>query len=99
MRTNPNPSGERGWVSNRPRVVFLGMRYLGSPPSLRALLAAGYDVQAVVVPGPPGMTALPPLTASQPGRGDFIPLSVVPAESDEHVDHIARAAGIPVLLA
>jgi methionyl-tRNA formyltransferase len=79
------------------------MRYLGSPPSLRALLAAGYDVRAVVMPGPPGMTALPASASSQPARGDFIPLTPVSAASDDppgrHIDEIARAAGIPVLLA
>lgn len=84
---------------SRPRVVFFGMRYLGSPPSLRALIAAGYDVRAVVMPGPPGMTALPPLDPSKSGSGDFIPLSVVSVGSEENVDDIARAAGIPVLLA
>jgi methionyl-tRNA formyltransferase len=79
------------------------MRYLGSPPSLRALLAAGHDVQAVVMPGPPGMTALPPMTPSSAGTGDFIPLTVVSTDSDdpteEHIDDIARAAGIPILIA
>lgn len=88
-------------MSNRPRVVFFGIRYLGSPPSLRALLAAGYDVRAIVMPGPRGMNAVPP-NVSQPGRSDFIPLSVVSTTDDpaeEHIDDIARAAGIPVLLA
>jgi len=46
------------------------------------------------------MTALPPLARSQPGRGDFVPLTVVSDDPlDEQIDEIAHAAGIPVLLA
>ncbi len=86
---------ERG---NRLGVVLFGMRYVGSPPALRALLAAGYDVRAVVMPGPPGMTALPPRADGGIGRGDFIPLTETSAEGEPHVDEIARAAGVPVLL-
>jgi methionyl-tRNA formyltransferase len=82
-------------VSNGSRVVFFGMRYLGSPPSLRALLAAGYDVQAIVMPGPPGMTSLP----SSSGTAGFIPLSVANDSSEEHIDDIARSSGIPVIRA
>jgi methionyl-tRNA formyltransferase len=74
------------------------MRYVGSPPALRELLAAGYDVRAVVMPGPPGMTSLPAVPIGGVARGDFIPLTVA-AEGEEHVDDIARAAGIPVVLA
>lgn len=88
-------------VSNggdRPRVVLFGMRSVGSPPALRALLGADYDVRAVVMPGPPGMTALPPRPAVGSGRGTFIPLTQAPAEGEEPVDQIAWAAGIPVLL-
>jgi methionyl-tRNA formyltransferase len=86
-------------VSNGPRVVFFGMRYLGSPPSLRALLAAGYDVRAVVMPGPPGMTSLLPLAPSPSHTTGYIPLTVADGSADEHIDDIARAAGIPVLYA
>jgi methionyl-tRNA formyltransferase len=89
-------------VSNgggRPRVVLFGMRYLGSPPALRELLAAGYDVRAVVMPGPPGMTALPPLPGATAARGNFIPLADASPATGEQVDVMAREAGIPVLLA
>jgi methionyl-tRNA formyltransferase len=75
------------------------MRYVGSPPALRELLAAGFDMRAVVMPGPPGMTALPPLPGSPTGSGDFIPLRDEAAQGEAHVDDIARATGIPVLLA
>jgi methionyl-tRNA formyltransferase len=89
-------------VSNggdRPGVVLFGMRYVGSPPALRALLGAGYDVRAVVMPGPPGMTSLPPLPGAGIGSGNYIPLTETSAKGNEHVDDVARAAGIPVLLA
>ncbi|MEA2583036.1 MAG: methionyl-tRNA formyltransferase [Thermomicrobiales bacterium] len=86
----------------RPRVVLFGMRYVGSPPVLRELLAAGYDVRAVVMPGPPGMMALPSLPGTNVWRGNFIPLADVSTEPGntpgENVDDMARAAGIPVLL-
>ncbi len=103
MVSNGVGSGGATGERTRPRIVLFGMRYVGSPPALRALLAAGHDVRAVVMPGPPGMTALPPLPGANIGRGDFIPLTDVSPESDdepgENVDDIARAAGIPVLLA
>jgi methionyl-tRNA formyltransferase len=48
------------------------------------------------------MTACPTLSRANGGRGTFIPLTVVSAESDDgsgdEVDDVARAAGIPVLL-
>ena len=40
-----------GWPARMPRVIFLGMQSNFSHPSLRALLTAGIEVCAVVLPG------------------------------------------------
>jgi methionyl-tRNA formyltransferase len=93
----------------RPRVVLFGMRCIGSPPALRALLAADYDVRAVVMPGSSGGPALTVLGGNQVFGMQGRPLSTVPVPmavvpgvgadgETEDTDGIARAAGIPVLL-
>src|SRR5215211_6116657 len=53
----------------RPRIVFFGMRCAFSEPPLAALLAAGCDVLALVLPGTPGSspTSVPPAFSSGPG--------------------------------
>jgi methionyl-tRNA formyltransferase len=86
-------NGRRG-----PGVVLFGMRYVGSPPALKAMLAASFDVRAVVMPGPPGMTALPLHAGGGARRGDYIPLALPSEGGEDHVGDIARAAGIPVLI-
>lgn len=75
------------------RVAFFGMRCAFSVPPLSALLAAGVDVVAVVLPGVPGG---PPLLRRPPSFGPRLP--IVPQEREPAaVDDIARRAGIPVL--
>ena len=69
------------------------MRGVGSGPALRALLRAGHQVQAVVMPGPPGLRTLPPTVAQRA----ILPM-VQPEGAAEFVDEIARATAIPVLL-
>ena len=49
-----------------PRVIFLGMRSNFSLPSLRALLAAGVEVCAVVMPAPEGKENTQALTRREP---------------------------------
>jgi methionyl-tRNA formyltransferase len=79
------------------------MRYLGSPPAFRALMAAGFDLRAVVMPAPRGtapLTTLPPLLPS--ASAGKIRLLTAPTltgeEAERHVDDLARTAGIPVFL-
>jgi methionyl-tRNA formyltransferase len=69
---------------NQPRIVFFGMRCAFSTPPLAALLAAGCDVRALVVPGDPGSAAtiVPPARSPSTGR-DIVAL--------------ATAAGIPTV--
>ena len=61
---------KRIWSENQserpPRVLFLGMRSNFSRPSLQALLAAGVEVCAVVMPAPEDREELPALRRMEP---------------------------------
>lgn len=99
--SNRHGSGPAG--SGRPRVVFLGMPCAFSAPPLAALLAAGVDVAAVVLPGPPGGQEL---RWHRPGRyGRPLPsvptVSTVPGSSGHTPSLLAIAdgAGVPLLFA
>lgn len=80
-------------MGERPRVVVFGMRGVGSLPVLREVMAAGYDVRAVMMPGPPGSRTLPPLL----GKRSLLPMAGAGNEP-VHIDDLARREGIPVLL-
>jgi methionyl-tRNA formyltransferase len=69
-------------------VVFFGMRCAFSRPPLQALLAAGVDLRAVVVPGP---AIGPPVTQQSARRS--VPL----AGADEPIDALVHRAGVPLL--
>ncbi len=87
------------------RIVFLGMCYLGSPPALRALLRAGYEVSAVIIPGPAGAPPVLQLPSRPaPPHGITIPLTPVSDDSspnarsdDDELIALAHQSGIPVL--
>ncbi len=85
------------------RIVVLGMCYLGSPPALRALLRAGHDVRAVVIPGPPGGPPVLELPQPAPSRTGIIPLPTLGQNpsgtqpEDDELLTLARRQGIPVL--
>ena len=74
-------------------VVFFGMTGRFSPPPLRALLRAGIDVRAVILPALPGSPPLAPITfPARPSRRRALPLVGTPAEPN--ILEIAREAGI-----
>jgi methionyl-tRNA formyltransferase len=81
-------------MPDRLRVVVFGMRGVGSLPVLRELLAAGHDVRAVVMPGPPGLRTLPPM----PSQRTAVPMAGAGTDPG-HLDELARSLAIPVLLA
>lgn len=70
-------------LGRQPRVVFFGMRCAFSASPLAALLAAGCDVRALVLPGKPGSAS----TIVAPAAG--------PAESG--IVALARTAGLPIV--
>lgn len=77
------------------KIVFFGMRGVGSGPALNALLSYGYQVSAVVIPGPPGLRTLPP-RLRQPS---IVPMAASADRVGEaFVDDLARMAGAPVVL-
>ena len=94
-----NASGSPPDASARPRVIFLGMPCAFSTPPLAALVAAGLDVAAVVLPGPPGgepfrwhhppRRTKPAIDLSNPAGGSTAPSVMV----------IAHRANIPLLFA
>ncbi len=51
------------------RIVFLGLRCAFSVPPLHALLAAGFDVRAVILPAPPGLPHPAPPASGYPAGG------------------------------
>lgn len=81
-------------MSNHPAragpVVYFGMRCAFSGPPLAALLAAGHDVRAVVLPG---ASFGPAVVHYAPPRG--LPMAGSPPGDD--LDGLARRAGIPIL--
>ena len=79
-------NGTRAGPSGR-RVVFFGMPCAASVPPLLALLAAGYDVPAILLPASPGG----PPHIEQPGAPDRPPF--IPTD----LGSIAARRGIPVL--
>ena len=70
-------------LSLPPRLVFFGMRCAFSVPPLAALLAAGGDVRAVVLPGHPSG---PPVREIRAGAGAV-----------DEVERLAAATNVPVL--
>lgn len=92
-----NAGGPPRDASARPRVVFLGMPCAFSTPPLAALIAAGLDLAAVILPGPPGDQAFRwhhPARHVRPG----IALASGPgATGAPSLMGIAGVAGIPVL--
>ena len=94
-----NAGGPPPDASAQPRVVFLGMPCAFSAPPLAALVAAGLDVAAVVLPGPPG---------GEPFRWHYPPRRTKPAidlsnpaggSSAPSVMAIAHRANVPLLFA
>lgn len=79
-----------------PRVIFLGMQSNFSHPSLRALLAAGIDVSAVVLPAAENNPALPALRRLEPPsrRRTLLPVN----QSSVHlsVQQLAWERNIPL---
>jgi methionyl-tRNA formyltransferase len=84
MRRTPAPLAQ---VQGLP-VVFFGMRCAFSVPPLRALIAAGVDLRAVVVPGP---AIGPPVIRQAPRKR--LPL----AGTEPTIDDLVNDAGIPLL--
>ena len=78
----------------RPRVVFLGMRCAFSAPPLEALLGAGCDVRAVVVPGLPSG---PAVRWRPPHPSGIVPLALSGQPSRSTLDALASEAGVPLL--
>ena len=79
--------------TTEPRVVFFGMFGPLSRAPLAALLAAGVDVRAVVVPGQGGNVGARPLPpADRPGH-PTLPLSLL----NRTIVDLARERGVPVL--
>jgi len=79
---------------DRPRVVYFGMRCAFSLPPLEALLAARYEVRAVIVPGPPGG---PVVHWRIPRPAGVVPLAVDGRTSPATLDQVAGGAGVPLL--
>lgn len=79
-------------VSNQPRLLFFGMRCAFSAPPFAALIEAGCDLRALVLPAPHGA---PALRFCSPGRRNLIRLPL--ADAVPTVDELAERAGIPVL--
>ena len=92
-----NADGPSSDASARPRVVFLGMPCAFSAPPLAALVAAGMDVAAVVLPGPPGEVAFRwhrPPGRTRPG---IALTSTAGAAGGPSLMGIAATAGMPLL--
>lgn len=87
MTSEPSLAGQR--------VVFLGMRGAFSLPPFLALLAAGCDVRAVLVPdesgGAASVCALPP-----PAPRAAIDIPLVPAQHARDIVQVAWERGVPV---
>ncbi|HEY8447985.1 MAG TPA: methionyl-tRNA formyltransferase [Thermomicrobiales bacterium] len=84
-------------LSAPPRIVFFGMLSHGSAPALQALLDAGHDVRALVMPGEHGdapVVELPPPDA--PAGSEAVP-EIDPRQAE--LIGMAWQAGIPVLAA
>ena len=92
-----NAGGLPSDPSARPRVVFLGMPCAFSAPPLAALIAAGLDVVAVVLPGPPGGEAF---RWSRPPRRTRPEIALSPpvgTGGGPSLMTLAHGAGIPLL--
>jgi methionyl-tRNA formyltransferase len=68
------------------------MRCAFSAPPLRALIASGLDLRAVVLPAPAGS---PPVQRLKPAGDRFLRLR--PEGAIDAIDHLAESAGVPVL--
>jgi methionyl-tRNA formyltransferase len=79
----PAPVSTSRLAPRASRLVFFGMRCAFSAPALAALLEAGFDVRAVVLPG---ASAGPAVQVVRP----------TPGTADE-VERLAAVAGVPVL--
>jgi methionyl-tRNA formyltransferase len=73
-------------------LLVFGMRCAFSAPPLDALVRAGCDVRALVLPAPPGA---PPVRVREPGGASPIRLPV--AGVPIGVEEIAARAGVPVI--
>lgn len=71
------------------RVLFFGMRCSFSPPVLRALVAAGHEIVAVITPW---LARRPALSWNRPPQTPLLPL----ATSAIDLDGVAFRTGIPV---
>jgi methionyl-tRNA formyltransferase len=83
------------------RIVFFGMRCAGSPPVLRELLSAGYDVRAVIRPGVSTDGAITRLAAPVPigqhnidSTATFVTVPLF--QASQSLDAIAQSAGVPL---
>lgn len=79
-----------------PRVVFLGMQSDFSYPSLRALLAAGVEVCAVVMPGGRGVQGMPALRRLEPPSRRRVLLPVNQSSLHTSVQQIAWDSALPL---
>jgi methionyl-tRNA formyltransferase len=79
---------------DRPRVVYFGMRCAFSVPPLEALLAARYEVRAVIVPGPLGG---PVVHWRTPRSAGVVPLAADGRTGHATLDQVAGGAGVPLL--
>jgi methionyl-tRNA formyltransferase len=77
---------------NRLRLLFFGMRCAFSAPPLAALIDAGCDLLALVLPAP---FEAPPLRFRPSGSGNLIHLPIAGAHPG--VDELAERADIPIL--
>lgn len=78
------------------RLIYFGMPGRLSGPPLLALLAAGFDVAALVVPAPPGAPPLAELPRLTPAP---MPLLMAGKPPPPSAIQVAAARGLPVLAA
>ncbi len=89
--SNGNPTNQAG-DHTQTRVAFFGMRCAFSVPPLLALIDAGLDVRAVLLPGPAGAT--PVATIQSDGRRV---VHLRSPGSPPSLDEVAAAASVPVI--
>jgi methionyl-tRNA formyltransferase len=90
MSNHPSLNPVRDGVS--PSVVYFGMRCAFSVPPLKALIDAGMDLRAIVLPGAPGSA---PVQAAMAGQPRVVRLRETGAQLS--IDDLAEIGNVPIV--